>query len=791
MSEAFHAPADEHGAVVDACVDHAIAARGPALVQRQAAPEQRAQGTGRDAGGAVFEARIEVIEVAAFELAVGALAVGVQAVHANALAPVDDGREIGCQGVQRGGVTHLDQQFRAADRGHARRRDRVRVRHGEQARDQVGRQRGLDCRLRRQAHEVRVVHAREFQLLGVHRSGHDERRGAAREQRCRHRQRGMQAQGTARVRIIEVDDRIGVIEPHAGGVAFTGEGLARVRGRGGVGVDDEGRIAVARRGAKADQGVDGHAGSQRDRLEFALHYRCADCAETNHVPGLSRSAGDPCVGWPGVNDFDATLTSYGLAETFAMAPVLGITILWHPERERIGEQVLGPAAGGAIALNRFSPLFARAGSVHEGIPLGERSITREPVHIGFGRDSGLTIEHLRGKMPLEINGTPSSGADVFTAADLERGIVLGLGSQVFVCLHLMRSLPRAATVPGLIGVGSAALKMREAIGQVAGTTLPVLLLGETGCGKEVAARAIHALSARRGQRLVAVNMATLSESLAGAELFGVVKGAYTGATSSRSGWFAEAEGGTLFLDEIGNTPASVQPMLLRVLENGEYRPLGAPADAVSTARIVAATDQDLGAAGFNQALRRRMEAFVIHVPSLRERREDVGALVRHFLEAEMGDDDWTLPRDVLSQVFNGQWPGNIRQLAHAMRRVALDLKAGLVPVIEQSAAAPVTVPAQRPARRKVAALSEDDLLEAMEQNQWQILAAAKFLGVSRPTVYKLLEAHPRIRFPAHIAEDEIRAAWQASGGDLQRCASRLKTPAEALRRHLGVLEIGL
>lgn len=488
-----------------------------------------------------------------------------------------------------------------------------------------------------------------------------------------------------------------------------------------------------------------------------------------------------------------------MAEDFASAPVLGITVLWHPQRERIGEQMLGPAAGGAIALNRFAPLFARAGAGHEGTPLGERSITREPVHVRFVAEGGIQIDHVRGKMGLELNGRPSNGTDRFTASELERGIVIGLGSQIFVCLHLMRSLPRAANVPGLIGVGDGAIKMRDAIAQVAGTSMPVLLLGETGSGKEVAAQAIHTLSGRRNGRFVAINMATLSESLAAAELFGAVKGAYTGATSGRRGWFAEAEDGTLFLDEVGDTPASVQAMLLRVLESGEYRPLGAGADARSNARIVAATDQDLGEGGFNQALRRRLEAFVIRVPALRERREDIGVLVRHFLEAEAPGDGWSLPFELLSQVFNGDWPGNVRQLAHAMRRVALDLQAGNVPVLEQSVMMPVVEPApvpagaaasasvSRPVRRKVSELSDDDLLEAMEKSQWQILAASKALGISRPTVYKLLEAHPRIRFPANISEEEIRAAWEACEGDLQRCASRLMTPAEALRRHAGLL----
>lgn len=493
-----------------------------------------------------------------------------------------------------------------------------------------------------------------------------------------------------------------------------------------------------------------------------------------------------------MSDPDATLTSVGLADSFAMAPVLALTVLWHPQRERIGEQVLGPAAGGGIALNRFAPAFAPAGSAHAGMPLGERSITREPVHVRFDAGGGVTIDHARGKMALELNGRPSNGSDRFSADALERGIVIALGAQVFVCLHLMRSLPRAATLPGVVGVGNAAIRMREAIAQVAATDMPVLLLGETGSGKEVAARAIHAASARRADRFAAINMATLSESLAAAELFGAVRGAYTGAATSRRGWFAEADEGTLFLDEIGDTPASVQPMLLRVLENGQYRPLGAGADAVSHARIVAATDQDLGARGFSQALRRRLEAFVIRVPALRERREDIGVLLRHFLQAEVPGGEWNVPFEVLSRVFNGDWPGNVRQLAHAARRFALDLRAGLAPALDQPVQLPAAAPAAtaRPVRRKVSELSDDDLVEAMQRNHWQILGAARQLGISRPTMYKMLEAHPRIRFPAGIAEEEIRAAWRECEGDLQRCASRLMTPAEALRRYVGLLGLG-
>ncbi|NVM78415.1 two-component system nitrogen regulation response regulator GlnG [Duganella sp. SG902] len=501
-----------------------------------------------------------------------------------------------------------------------------------------------------------------------------------------------------------------------------------------------------------------------------------------------------------MNDADRTLTTAAAAATFAAAPVLGLTILWHPSLERIGEQCLGPGWGGAIELSRFTPLFCAPGG--EAGALGHRAISRSPLRIRVDAGGAVELLPADSRMTLEVNGAPLSAPLKLAPHQLDQGVVLGLGAQVFVCLHWMRCLPRPANVPGVLGVGSAAIALREAITQSAAAQLPVLLLGETGCGKDVAARAIHHLSARAARPFVAVNMATLSESLAAADLFGAVKGAYTGAQANRRGWFEEAGDGTLFLDEIGDTPGAVQAMLLRVLESGEYRPLGAAADAVSRARLIAATDQDLDSRGFSQALRRRMEAFVIRVPALRERREDIGVLARHFLRTYGQLGDCSLPTALVSGICNNNWPGNIRQLAHAMHRIALDLHHQRTPTLDETRSARQVAPAlpandghgamarpdaPRP-RRKPADVTPQDLVAAMEQGQWQIRSAARHLGISRPSVYKLLQAHPHIRLPAHIPAAEIRAALQACAGDVTDCASRLMTPSEALRRHLSALD---
>ena len=473
-------------------------------------------------------------------------------------------------------------------------------------------------------------------------------------------------------------------------------------------------------------------------------------------------------------------------------PLLALTIVWHPDAARIGEQFVGDT--GHLEVNRYAPLFYRPGQA--GLPLGHGTISRDPVRIA--REGDAVVLHLPAtRMPVELNGRVATGRVRLDAAEVAHGQVLTLGRAVVLCLHWMTCLPKDNPVPGLVGVGAAAIGLRDQIRMVAPTDIPVLLLGETGTGKEIAARAIHALGQRTQSRLVAVNMAALNESLAAAELFGAVRGAYTGA-QERKGLFAEADGATLFLDEIGNAPASVQPMLLRVLEGGDYRPLGASQDRRTSARLIAATDQDLDTSAFNQALLRRLEGFAIQLPPLRARREDIGVLIVHLLRAHGAQP--VLPVELVVEIACHDWPGNIRQLGHTLRRAALLVQHGGAPQLEQlvrltpapagSAARLVpAVEAAAPAepaapRRKPSELDDGDVLDAMAGNDWNIQAAARALGISRPTMYKLLDAHREIRWAERIPAAEIDAALAACAGDVARCAALLMTPTESLRREV-------
>jgi two-component system, NtrC family, response regulator HydG len=244
---------------------------------------------------------------------------------------------------------------------------------------------------------------------------------------------------------------------------------------------------------------------------------------------------------------------------------------------------------------------------------------------------------------------------------------------------LRRTVREVVTGGTLIGRSPAINAVADLVRRVAGTSAPVLLLGETGTGKELVARAIHAEGPRQGASFVAVNCAALPEALLESELFGHIKGAFTGATQSRKGLFVEADGGTLLLDEIGDMPLALQAKLLRVLETGEVRSVGSDSSRATDVRIIAATHRDLPAevkAGrFRQDLYFRLSVVPISIPALRERREDVPLLLEHFLrksrERFPRGAALTVNGEALKLLMEHSWPGNVRQLENLVERLVI------------------------------------------------------------------------------------------------------------------------
>lgn len=292
------------------------------------------------------------------------------------------------------------------------------------------------------------------------------------------------------------------------------------------------------------------------------------------------------------------------------------------------------------------------------------------------------------------------------------------------------------------GTSDAARRVRQEIRAIAVSPEPALVTGESGSGKEVVARALHGSGPRSEGPFVPVNCGALPDALVEGELFGSLRGAYTGAVRDRQGLLEAAAGGTLFLDEVGELPASVQATLLRVLDGGGVRPLGATRERVVDVRIVAATNRDLAAevarGRFREDLLFRLDVLRIHVPPLRERMADIPLLAQAVAEKP-------LSAELLRELMAWHWPGNVRELAAAVRRAAVLQDGG---VRRTAASRPENVSGRR---------SLDALLR---QHRGDLRAAARSLGVSVRTVQRRL-ARVGLRAAAYRPVD--RAAGVLGG----------------------------
>jgi DNA-binding NtrC family response regulator len=307
----------------------------------------------------------------------------------------------------------------------------------------------------------------------------------------------------------------------------------------------------------------------------------------------------------------------------------------------------------------------------------------------------------------------------------------------------------AVPADGLIGRSRGMLGVYKQIAHAAGSDAPVLVTGETGTGKELIARALHHHSRRAARPFVPVNCGALAESLLESELFGHVRGSFTGALGDKKGVFEQADGGSIFLDEIGETTAAVQVRLLRVLEQGEVRPVGASRVTTVNVRVVAATNRDLERAvregSFRQDLYYRLNVIRIAVPSLRDRREDIPLLAAHVLrEVATPGPLRRLSPEALGALMAYGWPGNVRELENVLEGLALGATGETLDVEDLPA-----VFRERPPASLEAPLF--DGLPSLEQMEKRYLAhvlevlkgnrtrAAEVLGIDRRTLYRMME----------------------------------------------------
>jgi len=316
---------------------------------------------------------------------------------------------------------------------------------------------------------------------------------------------------------------------------------------------------------------------------------------------------------------------------------------------------------------------------------------------------------------------------------------------------LKEELSGRAEFKSIVGTSRAMEGVFSVVRKVADTEATVLITGESGTGKELVARAIHSGSSRRAAPFVAVNCAAIPRDLLESELFGHVKGAFTGAIRDKAGKFQLAEGGTIFLDEVGDLPLELQPKLLRVLQERVVEPLGGSSLQKIDLRIVAATNADLekgiAEGRFRDDLYYRLSVIPLHLPPLRERVEDIGLLVRYFL-VKFGGSAVSFTKEALERLQLYAWPGNVRELENTVERLLImregdSIGAGELPD-KICASAPkheggtLWLP---PGGYPLEQLEREVVLEALTRCDWNQTAAARFLRIPRHTLIYRMEKY--------------------------------------------------
>jgi DNA-binding NtrC family response regulator len=292
--------------------------------------------------------------------------------------------------------------------------------------------------------------------------------------------------------------------------------------------------------------------------------------------------------------------------------------------------------------------------------------------------------------------------------------------------------------------------MRELIDRAAPTDANVLILGENGTGKEIVAREIHRLSRRSAKPLISIDLGATAEGLFDSELFGHVKGAFTGAAGERMGRLKAADGSTLFLDEVGNLPIHLQPKLLTALEQRQVVPVGSNRAVPIDVRVVAATNlqpaQLADTSRFREDLLFRLNTIEIHIPPLRERREDISVLLDHYLALyarKYAKPARTLPGPVLEQLERADWPGNVRALRHAAERAVIMADGDSYaledfPVLAKAGAPPIPIVGDS---LNLDHFEKQMIERALRMHNFNISLAAGALGLSRGALYRRMEKH--------------------------------------------------
>jgi len=365
--------------------------------------------------------------------------------------------------------------------------------------------------------------------------------------------------------------------------------------------------------------------------------------------------------------------------------------------------------------------------------------------------AGKQIHRNKAKVELRVNEKEQDFVLLVSAAPIDYAgerLAIVILEDITELNTLRRRLRTEQSFAGIVGRDPKVLALFETIEEVAEVSAPVLIQGESGTGKELVASAIHSESPRAKKLFVPVNCSALPEGLLESELFGHVRGAFTGAIRDKKGRFELADGGTIFLDEVGDLSPTVQVKLLRVLQEGTFERVGGEKTIRVDVRVISATNRDLrrevAAGRFRDDLFYRLCVIPITLPPLRERGNDISLLAEHILRqalAEADRDDVALSPEALNVMIGYDWPGNVRELQNAIQYALVKCRGNVLrlehlpPTVAGARAAPAA-PARRRRKRK---LNADAVRRALQETRGNKVEAARKLGVSRATLYRFLD----------------------------------------------------
>lgn len=423
-------------------------------------------------------------------------------------------------------------------------------------------------------------------------------------------------------------------------------------------------------------------------------------------------------------------------------------------------------------------------SASDGILLVDHDNRLVQVNEAAMRSCGYTLDHLN--VPIQSIATGCRGtcrqmlADVlndgvrrtirrlecnkkdgakriisFSASPVVEGDAVISGAVAIIrddteLVFLEKQLHRLSGYSGIIGRNAAMQRMYTLVEALADVQTTVLINGESGTGKELVAAALHHQGVRRDKAFVKVNCSALSENLLESELFGHVRGAFTGAVATKAGRFQKANGGSIFLDEIGDISLAMQMRLLRVLQEQEFEPVGDSTPIKVDVRVIAATNQDLAEkvrlGTFRHDLYYRLNVVRLIIPPLRDRRDDIPLLLEHFLEKfsqKFSKQLTDVSHEVMELFMRHSWPGNVRELEHTIEHAGILCPASIISMEDLPQDFCTAVPLQRPESLLSSPSSQDMTLEdALRRAGGNKAKAARLLGVSRCTVYRKLQENP-------------------------------------------------